>query len=193
MLHIINYPVRNILAVYALVLSVTMSYSQLPVNAATYSTIKIPAINVDTGLNYGSHANLNDMAEKILYNPVLDIEFSYDICTMGHNTYIAGHSAPVQKWQNKYPAVRVFQDLNALRIGDTIDAARNDGQNCSYKVTDVRKFRSERIKDKSYRFPISVFKYLMEDNAEGKTTLTLQTCDTEPGVIIAVKAELVQN
>ena len=191
--HILNHPTRHLLAVSALVLSVTMCYFQLPVNADTYSTIKIPTLNIDTGLNYGSHANLNDMAEKILYNPVLDVEYSYDLCSIGHNTYIAGHSAPALKWQNKYPAVRVFQDLNALQMGDTINAARNDGQNCSYKVTDVRKFRSERIRDKSYRFPISVFKYLMEDDSEGKTTLTLQTCDPEPGVIIAVKAELVQN
>jgi sortase (surface protein transpeptidase) len=191
MSHNLNHPVRHFLASVALVLGVTMCYLQLPVSADTYSTIKIPAIGVDTGLNYGSHANLSDMAEKILYKPVLDIEYSYDLCTPEHNTYIAGHSAPALKWQNKYPAVRVFQNLKDLKVGDTIEANRNNGQSCSYKVTDVRKFRSERIKDKSYRFPISVFNYLMDDDADGKSTLTLQTCDTEPGVIIVVKAEAV--
>ena len=189
--HTLKHPVRHLLAICALVLGTSMSYLQLPVSADTYSTIQIPSIGLDVGLNYGSHAKLADMAEKILYKPVLDIDYSYDLCTPKHNTYIAGHSAPALKWQSKYPGVRDFENLKDLKEGDIINANRNDGQKCSYKVTEIRKFRSERIKDKSYRFPISVFKYLMEDNVDGKSTLTLQTCDPEPGVIIAIKAEAV--
>jgi sortase (surface protein transpeptidase) len=166
-----------------------MIYFQMPVQANSVASINIPSIGVETTLNTGSHSDLVDMGKKILYKPVLDTEFSYDLCTEGRNSYVAGHSSPAKKWQNSYPAVRVFQNVHKLQINDIIDAENQDGVKCSYKVSDVKIFSSNKIKDNTYVFPRSVFNYLMDDDKDGKSTLTLQTCDKQPGVIIAVKAE----
>jgi sortase (surface protein transpeptidase) len=105
--------------------------SNLAKNSLIFS---IPKINIQNQeLTLASVANMSDLDQKMLYTPILDTLTSQP-CIEKSNTYIMGHSEPATKSSSDKPAVRVFQDLDKLASGDTVEMQNQAGTKCKYSI-----------------------------------------------------------
>ena len=102
--------------------------------AKTGPMFSIPKLGLNNQeLALASVTNLIDLDQKMLYKPILDT-LTFQPCLENSSTYIMGHSEPVDRATSMKPAVRIFQDLDQLAVGDSIEMKNQAGTECKYQV-----------------------------------------------------------
>jgi len=156
--------------------------------ASSGPSLSIPAINLQSNLDYATIQNLADLDNKILYNPAVESAISADVCTAGRNSYIAGHSEPAIASTKNYPAVYVFSRLTELKPGDKIFVTGRNGASCTYQVTHWETV----VTNQNDQVPQSVFNNLYNPNTNGRSMLTIQTCQKGSATVrLILRAEMV--
>jgi len=151
--------------------------------------LSIPKIGLQqVSLGYASIGNINDLDQKMLYQPIVESILSADACTPGRNTYITGHSEPSYASIANYPAVNIFTNLNKLVAGDVLQISGKNGKSCSYKVTQWETVATTN----EDQVPQTVFDNLYNPDTNGKSMLSIQTCKKGSATIrLILRAEMV--
>ena len=134
--------------------------------------LSIPSIGLnDLNLVKASVVNLDDLNNKMLYNPIMDTLTS-EPCLYKSSTYILGHSEPPSKALSNKPATSIFKDVNMLKVGDKIQMQNTFGAKCQYNVI------GSEIVDTNSNDGVSVetFNRLYFPQVKDNSILRIQTC-----------------
>lgn len=82
-------------------------------------------------IQYATIKKLNDLYTKMRQTPIVENNYSPDLCTKGKNSYIMGHSEPSYLGE-KGDGLYAFSRLEEVEIGDIIKVTNVQGKTNTY-------------------------------------------------------------
>jgi sortase (surface protein transpeptidase) len=170
--------------------AISINSTSKPANAAKPKT---PSISIESigmkkqKLQYATIKKIDNLYSKMQQTPIVENGYTPDLCTVGKNSYIMGHSEPSYEGE-KGAGLYAFSRLEEVEIGDFINVTNLDGQTCNYQATSWDFVRTD-IQDKITK---EQFNKLFFPKNGGKSTLTLQTCQKGSSTVrLILRAEMI--
>ena len=158
------------------------------VEAVNYPSITIQSIGMNRQeLQYATIKRIDDLYSKMKRTPIIEDNYSPDLCTKNKNAYVLGHSEP-SYFGETGNGLYTFSRLEEVQVGDIITVTNIQGQECSYRATAWDFVRT----DSADQITRDQFNKLFYPSNGGKSTLTLQTCQKGSTTVrLILRAEMI--